>query len=110
MILMFNVIFVSVLQRPSDDLMSQSPMVTNGTSPPHLSGSDNDAKKVSTLSISLSAGPGRAVTFSDPPPLWTVLYRSYRWVVCVEPGWDRVGFRCCVVDRRHLAKLLIKHR
>lgn len=54
MILMFNVIFVSVLQRPSDDLMSQSPMVTNGTSPPHLSGSDNDAKKVSTLSISLS--------------------------------------------------------
>lgn len=67
MILMFNVIFVSVLQRPSDDLMSQSPMVTNGTSPPHLSGSDNDAKKVSTLSISLSAGPGRAVTFSDPP-------------------------------------------
>lgn len=68
MILMFKVIFVSVLQRPSDDLMSQSPMVTNGTSPPHLSGSDNDAKKVSTLSISLSAGPGRAVTFSDPPP------------------------------------------
>lgn len=109
MILMFNVIFVSVLQRPSDDLMSQSPMVTNGTSPPHLSGSDNDAKKVSTLSISLSAGPGKAVTFSDPP-LWTVLYRSYRWVVCVEPGWDRVGFRCCVVDRRHLAKLLITHR
>lgn len=69
MILMFNVIFVSVLQRPSDDLMSQSPMVTNGTSPPHLSGSDNDAKKVSTLSISLSAGQGRAVTFSDPPPV-----------------------------------------
>lgn len=67
MILMFKVIFVSVLQRPSDDLMSQSPMVTNGTSPPHLSGSDNDAKKVSTLSISLSAGQGRAVTFSDPP-------------------------------------------
>lgn len=100
MILMFNVIFVSVLQRPSDDLMSQSPMVTNGTSPPHLSGSDNDAKKVSTLSISLSAGPGRAVTFSDPPC----------GLCCIGPGWDRVGFRCCVVDRRHLAKLLITHR
>lgn len=87
MILMFNVIFVSVLQRPSDDLMSQSPMVTNGTSPPHLSGSDNDAKKVSTLSIiSLSAGPGRAVTFSDPPC----------GLCCIGPTggscvWSRVG-------------------
>lgn len=85
MILMFNVIFVSVLQRPSDDLMSQSPMVTNGTSPPHLSGSDNDAKKVSTLSISLSAGQGRAVTFSDPPV-----------DCCIGPTggscvWSRVG-------------------
>jgi hypothetical protein len=45
---LFNLLFF--LQRPSDELMSQSPMVTNGTSPPHLSGSDNDAKKVSTKS------------------------------------------------------------
>lgn len=69
--------------------MSQSPMVTNGTSPPHLSGSDNDAKKVSTLSIRLSAGPGRALTFTDHPVDCAVsdLHVGH---VCMEPELDRV--------------------
>ncbi|XP_052685899.1 polypyrimidine tract-binding protein 3-like isoform X6 [Crassostrea angulata] len=56
-----------MLQRPSDDLMSQSPMVTNGTSPPHLSGSDNDAKKVK-LEQNSPNGPSRVVHIRSLPP------------------------------------------
>lgn len=78
--------------------MSQSPMVTNGTSPPHLSGSDNDAKKVSTLSIHLSAGL-EGLSHS----LTTLLYQTYKWAMCVEPELDRVWCLCCIVDRWHLA-------
>ncbi|XP_052685900.1 polypyrimidine tract-binding protein 2-like isoform X7 [Crassostrea angulata] len=54
-------------KRPSDDLMSQSPMVTNGTSPPHLSGSDNDAKKVK-LEQNSPNGPSRVVHIRSLPP------------------------------------------
>ncbi|XP_048757877.2 polypyrimidine tract-binding protein 2 isoform X4 [Ostrea edulis] len=54
-------------KRPSDDLMSQSPMVTNGTSPPHLSGSDNDAKKVK-LEQNSANGPSRVVHIRSLPP------------------------------------------
>nr|XP_022313489.1 polypyrimidine tract-binding protein 1-like isoform X8 [Crassostrea virginica] len=54
-------------KRTSDDLMSQSPMVTNGTSPPHLSGSDNEAKKVK-LEQSSANGPSRVVHIRSLPP------------------------------------------
>ncbi|XP_062617992.1 polypyrimidine tract-binding protein 2-like isoform X3 [Saccostrea cucullata] len=54
-------------KRTSDDLMSQSPMVTNGTSPPHLSGSDNDAKKVK-LEQNSANGPSRVVHIRSLPP------------------------------------------
>nr|XP_034314213.1 polypyrimidine tract-binding protein 1 isoform X23 [Crassostrea gigas] len=47
--------------------MSQSPMVTNGTSPPHLSGSDNDAKKVK-LEQNSPNGPSRVVHIRSLPP------------------------------------------
>ncbi|KAK3089245.1 hypothetical protein FSP39_002063 [Pinctada imbricata] len=55
-------------KRPSDELMSNSPMVTNGTglSPQHGSNSDNDAKKVK-LDNQVN-GPSRVVHLRSLPP------------------------------------------
>lgn len=75
-------------------------MVINGISFFYLFGSDNDVKKVSTLFISLFVGLGRVVIFSD----------FFCGLCCIGLGWDRVGFRCCVVDRRYFVKLFIMYR
>lgn len=48
----YNIRLMFVFQRPSEDLMSSSPVVTNGTglSPQHMSNAgDNEAKKVRQL-------------------------------------------------------------
>ncbi|XP_071149993.1 polypyrimidine tract-binding protein 1-like isoform X8 [Mytilus galloprovincialis] len=57
-------------KRPSDDLMSNSPVVTNGTglSPQHMSNAgDNEAKKVK-LDANNMNGPSRVVHLRSLPP------------------------------------------
>ncbi|XP_071150150.1 polypyrimidine tract-binding protein 1-like isoform X25 [Mytilus edulis] len=60
----------SFRKRPSDDLMSNSPVVTNGTglSPQHMSNAgDNEAKKVK-LDANNMNGPSRVVHLRSLPP------------------------------------------
>lgn len=54
-------------KRPSEDLMSNSPMVTNGTGHSPVQNSDNEAKKAK-LDQSQISGPSRVVHIRSLPP------------------------------------------
>ena len=61
----------SYRKRPSDELMSSSPVVTNGTglSPQHMSNAgDNEAKKVKLDANNMNGGPSRVVHLRSLPP------------------------------------------